>query len=257
MKIAICTLHLNDWYSKIVRYGVQTIRNYAERHGYDFYEDNDVYDGERDFPWYKIKAIQKRLADYDAIMWIDADGHILKPEVKAEDFMETYIPDKDILCGKDWNGILNTGVMILRNTPYVHSILQQTWDNKEAFDKSFHEQASLADLYTRDVDGSKSKIYILPIEQQRVLFCYWYAYYPDNKPFFMHIARCSGNREGFIFTLDSFCPLKMEEETQERYERRMKWLATPELCRKDIDGWLNGSGMGDCISARNYKIQWS
>jgi len=235
MKIAVCTLCINDWYARIVRYGVKTIELYAKKHGYDFYICNDVYDGTRDFPWYKIKAVQKLLPLYDIVFWLDADGHVLKPELSVPDLMKLYdMGENDVLCGKDWNGVLNTGVMIIKNTPFTNALLHQVWNNKEEFDASFHEQASMAQIYSSNRLNSQKKIKILSGDD---LFCYWSAYFP-GRSFFFHCARCAQDRVGFIATLDCYCPIKMEEDQPGEYEERIAWCNNAELCRSDIDGWV-------------------
>jgi hypothetical protein len=241
MKVAICTLCINDWYAEIVKYGVKTIENYAERHGYDFYICNEVYDGTRDYPWYKIKAIQKILPKYDFVFWIDADGHVLKPDLTINYFIENFLKNKDILCSKDWNNVLNTGLMVIRNTPFVHTLLYQVWNNKEEYDKSFHEQASMGQIYENNRFKSKEKIEIIPYEKQNILYSFWPNFYP-NKQFFLHVARCSFDPCGFMHTLDNYCPIKMDEDEPGEYEDRMSWMLDIVRSRKDTDDWINHTG---------------
>ena len=103
MKVAVCTLYLNDWYYRIVKYGVESLKLYCKKHGYDFYAPNEVYDKERSCAWYKIKAIELVLnKGYDYVLWIDADGHILKPNLDITYFIKLS-QGKDLMCGKDWN----------------------------------------------------------------------------------------------------------------------------------------------------------
>jgi hypothetical protein len=249
MKVAVCTLCINDWYKEIVKYAVITTENYAKKHGYDFYICNEVYDGTRDYPWYKIKAIQKILPKYDFVFWIDADGFILKPELSITYFIDGYLEDKDILCTKDHNNTLNTGVMIIRNTPFVHSLMYEVWNNKEKYDESFHEQASMGVIYDNNRLRSKDKIKILPYENQSILYNYWPNFYP-GKQFFIHIARCTHDPTGFMLTLDNYCPIRMEEDKHGEYEDRMSWLSDVERCRKDTDNWVKNTG-SPRMSTRN------
>lgn len=250
-RIAVCTLAINDWYFNIVKYGVQTIRQYAEQHGYDFYLCNEVCSQEptvpgsqkpsvpesRGYPWYKIKAIQKILSQYDFVFWIDADGFILRPEITAENFIQKYMQGKDLLCTKDWNSTLNTGVMLVRNSPFSHALLYAVWNNKREFDPNFHEQASMGEIYSSNRLNSQEKIRILPVNEQKVLFSYWANYYPDDT-FFIHIARCSHDRVGFMYTLDKFCPIKMTEDEGDEFSQRLAWLKDPQKCRQEIEAWI-------------------
>lgn len=254
MKVAICTLAINEWYQEIVKYGVKTLELYAKRHGYDFYNDTSVYDAAlpasqapralpavRPLPWYKIKAIQKILPQYDYVFWIDADGFIMKPEQSIKYFIDIFLreKDKDILIGRDWNNPLNTGVMVIKNTPFTNTLLEAVWNNKNEFDANFHEQASLGEIYEKNRFNSQNHIEVLPLNSQNVFYSYWSAYYPDRQ-FFMHIARCVHDRTGFMYTMDLYCPIKMEEETEEDYQERLKWLNSEEICRKDIDEAMKG-----------------
>jgi len=243
MKVAVCTLCINEWYAEIVRYGVQTTKNYAEKHGYDFYVCNDVYDGTRDYPWYKIKAIQKILPKYDFVFWIDADGFIEKPELDITHFINEYLKDKDILCARDWNNTLNTGIMVIRNSPFVHALLYEVWNNTEKYNIDFHEQASMGQIYDANRLNSKTKIEIIPFEDQHILYCFWANYYPDRQ-FFVHIARCAFDPVGFVCTLDNYCPIRMDEDKPGEYEDRINWLTNTEKCRKDTEEWLNHTGIG-------------
>jgi len=240
MKIAICTLCINKWYEEIVQYGVKTIELYAKKHGYDFIVTNDIYDGERDYKWYKIKVIQKILHNYDFVFWIDADGFVMKPELTLQHFVDTYLPpNKDLLCTCDNNNPLNTGFMILRNTPFIHALLYEVWNNKEPFDPEFHEQASMGQIYTSNRLNAQNKIMVQPLENKNLFYSYWGEYYP-NRQFFMHIARCSHDPCGFVFTMDTYCPIKMNEETDEDFKKRYNWLNNTQQCRKDIENSIIG-----------------
>lgn len=235
MRIAVCTMAINWWYRDIVKYSIKSIQMYAEKHKYDFHIFYDeIYDGERDFPWYKIKVIQSILEKYDFVFWIDIDGFISRLELSVEYFINNYLHDKDILCGKDWGGILNTGVMIFRNTPFCHILLNEVWNNKEEYDKNFHEQASLGQIYETNRLDSQSKIVILANENQNVLFTYWANYHP-NTSFFTHIARCAHDPIGFLYTLDCYCPVKMDEDKEGEFEDRLDWLTNIKRCREDIE----------------------
>jgi len=237
LKVAVVTLTINEWYTEIVKYAVKVIENYAKRHNYDFYNPTDVYDKERDCPWYKIKAIQKILHKYDYVFWIDADGFILKPEQDISYFINNHMNGKDLLASPDWNSKINTGIMILKNTPFIHSLLSLVWNNTKNFDKNFHEQASLIQIYEENRLLCQNKISLLPLNQQNVLFIYWANYYP-NISFFIHIARCSKDRIGFHYTLDCYANIRMDEDKEGEYEDRIDWLNNEKRCREDIMGWI-------------------
>lgn len=248
-KIAVCSLYINDWYREIVKYGKRSLEKYCEKHSYDFlYEteltENGVYDPTktelRPIPWYKIPFILKILNTdkYDYVVWNDADSQIVNYDKKLEDFItEMNNSNKDVLVARDWQSTLNTGTMFIRNCDYTKSLLQRVWDNTPE-DEGLHEQASLGELYTRNECNEQDHIMILPHSRQNDFLSYWYSYFP-GRCFILHATRCAHDRPGFVFTMDMFCTVKMDEETDEQYNDRQDWLNGPRA-REDIDHYLNG-----------------
>jgi hypothetical protein len=209
---------------------------------------NELYDGQRDCPWYKIKVIQKILHLYDYIIWIDSDGFIMKDNNFIQDCINKY--PKDIIIQEDPNYIMNTGFMIIKNTPFVHALLYLIWNNPYPYDFSFHEQASLGKLYKENKLNCKSKIQIL---KHGSFFHYWREYDPDST-FFLHIARCSSDRYNFIRSMDIFCPVRMDEDTEQEYNTRVSWLNNRDLCMKDIKACANKKqDLSISTRAKKYK----
>ena len=216
-RITVCTLAIGTVYQDIVRYSIEGMRAYCERHGYRFVLDtgeagNTVFDGERAPTWYKLPLLQKCLADCDYAVWIDVDSHILKPEVKLESFIERYMGDRDMLFGKEGRSdvVLNGGVVFVRSTPWAHAQLGLAWSNEGKFDPGTHEQASLGDLWTRNVAGMRDRVVILGPNLQNEFLSYWFTYYP-GQCFIVHATRCAHDREGFVYTMDLFCPIRLRE----------------------------------------------
>jgi hypothetical protein len=253
MKIAVCSLYINPWYRDIVKYGKKSMEIYCAKHGYDFiWETEDtidgVYDGSRPIPWFKILLLLKVMdKEYDFIVWNDADSQILDYDTKLESFIENDLGNRDILVAKDWMSTLNTGTMFIRNCTWSRDMLTFVWNNKSLFDPSLHEQASFGDLYTRNVMSARDRVVVLPLESQNKFLTYWYSYIP-GRCFIFHATRCSHDRLGFIFTMDMFCTVKMDEETDEQYRDRMNWLHT-DRCLQDIVHYQNG-GQRRNLSAR-------
>jgi hypothetical protein len=243
MRIAVCSLYIGVEYRDIVKYGKISLEKYCEKHGYDFiYETEEtpggVYDSKRDIPWYKIPLLLKVMQkEYDFVVWNDADSQIVDYDKKLETFI-SEMEDKDLLVACDWESVLNTGTMFIRNSGYSQSLLQAVWDNKQPFRANLHEQASLGDIYTRNELNAQSHVIILPLHRQNEFLTYWYSYYP-GKCFIVHATRCAHDRAGFIFTMDMFCTVKMEEESEEQYQDRLDWLAT-DRARADINHYLKG-----------------
>lgn len=242
MKIVVCTNGINDWYREVVKYGLRNLEEYCKLHNYKCIintEDNqDIYDGKRECPWYKIKTIKKILKteDCDYVVWLDADIQILKQEQKLEYFIQKFVVDKDVDLALVQERPLNTGVLFIRNCEFNLKLMDDIWNNKNDFDPALHEQASLAEIYIRD-DEVKKHIHIIPYCIQDELVVYWGSYYP-NKSFLLHSARCNFDRISLMFMMDTYYMFKMDEETEEQYNERMDYVKTEKI-RKDLDSWLH------------------
>lgn len=263
MKICVCTLHINDWYSEVVKYGIRNMETYCNKHGYKFIHEDEhssdtVYkvwgdeEKKRDLPWFKIKLIKKVLTenkDIDMVVWIDADTHILKMDQDLEHFVNTYQGDKDILLGTDYGNTLNTCVMFIRNTEFVRNFLDDVWDNPNEYNTSLHEQASMGELYQRNYNNCQDKMVILSCNEQNLFNTYWYMYRP-GQCFIFHAARCAHDKEGFIYTMDAYCPIRLDEENDDQFNKRMEWLHG-EQSITDIESWKRQEAIPRIPSARN------
>ena len=245
MKIVVCTLAINDWYRDIVKYALRNIKYYSDKHSYKWViEDENTslfnYDKTRAPCWYKIKLIEYILENIecDYVFWIDADSQILKHDVKLEYFIEKYFEnDTQLVLTQDTN-ILNTGVMFIKKSIFNIELMKSIWntDNTDYF-KDFHEQTSLANLFINN-DDIKKCIKVIPYGIKDELVVYWSNYNPGNN-FIIHCARCSSNALSFMYMMDLYCPIKLDEENEEEYKERIRWLITAELCRKDIESYIN------------------
>ena len=258
MKITVCTLAINTWYQDIVRYALKHLEKYCNIHNYeciiDYGINDTVYDSLRQEQWYKILLIEKILNNTksDYIVWIDADCQILKPELKLEYFIEKYCKDSiDLVVTQD-NNVLNTGVMLVKNSDFNRNLMKKIWSNTDGdYFKDFHEQTSLADIYTNNLD-IQQKIKIIPYGAKDELVSYWGTYYP-GKNFLLHCARCAFDRLAFMYMMDVYYIDKLDEETNEEYIKRLEWLNTESQCVEDANKFLKGEYLSRNYSARCLK----
>ena len=261
MKIVACTLAINDWYRDIVKYSIKNLETYCNNNDYDCVvhtenSEETVYDNTRSPCWYKIKLIQKILKEKecDYVFWMDIDCQILKHDLKLEYFIEKYFndPEVDLVLTQD-NNILNTGVMFVKKTDFIINLMDRIWDNPaDDYFADFHEQTSLANLYSADED-IKKHVKILPYGVKDELVVFWGNYYP-GKNFLLHSARCTHDRLGFMFMMDSYYPFKIDEENEDEYQDRINWLNDEKLCRDEIDRLLRKEYVPRRYSARCKKI---
>ena len=232
MKILVCTMVINDWYYDIVRYAIKNLTTYCDKHNYELIIDNGkglntVYDGTRDIPWYKILVIKKMMLekDFDYLFWYDIDSQINNQDIKLEYFIDNYLSnnsDIELVASQD-RTTLNTGMMLIKKSDYIISLMDRIWNNQNEFDKSFHEQASFEQLYHNDIELRK-KVKILsygPLKDELVVG--WPQFNPE-KTFIIHCSRCSHDKLGFYYMMDLYYRGKLDEENDDEYKGRLNWI---------------------------------
>jgi hypothetical protein len=102
---------------------------YAAKNGYDLYDGSNWIDTSRPPAWSKIQAVKHLLTDEgcDWVMWADADTVIMNSDVRIEGFLPED-PNKDLLVGSDNGGGYNSGVFLVRNTPWALKFLDDWWN---------------------------------------------------------------------------------------------------------------------------------
>lgn len=261
MKILVCTNAIRKEFRNIVKYGLRSMTEYCKKHNYELLihteqDDNSVYDGRRDYPWYKIKLLSRLIKernDLDYIIWIDADTVVMNDNILLEEIIMKHVKkEKCITLPREQKPphVANTGFIIVKPCEKSSKIMNMIWNNNpKNFDPAFHEQSSINDLHKRNVENIKNNVQFVDPQHQKDFFSYWYMYKKDNV-FIMHIARCGHDKEGFIFTMDLFYKGRIDEESDEQYKRRMKWLNTDEGYRA-ITCWRQGLPFPRYLSARN------
>ena len=236
MKIAVLTLALGDVYKNIVKYGIQTKREYCKMHSYDFITEEgneDCIDSTRPFAWSKLKLIQKyaslRAPHYDLLVWIDADTHIMNPNIKLQDISQRYMPaDKDMMIVSDWK-IPNTGVIFIRPTEFVKDFISAIYSVPNYQDFSDYEQGVFLHLHKENVLKCQEKVLILPVNYQRFFNSYWFNYFPGD--FILHFPGCKIDSLGRM--MDKYCPIKRDDENCDTHFNRVNWLFNK--CRTESD----------------------
>jgi len=105
----------------------------------------DLVNGTRSPHWNKIPVIQKHLAraDVDFVFWMDADSIFMNMDTPLDDFI---VPGKDLVFSCDTNCwvFLNNGHMMIRNTPWSKSTLEEWWNTyPPPGPESWYDQSAL------------------------------------------------------------------------------------------------------------------
>ena len=131
-----------------------TFRMFAERHGYDMIVATPDSDG-RPPAWGKIRVLQRTLARYDVVLWIDADAVILDTSVDpdlitpADAFQALVRTTSHPECGTDSPC---TGVWLLRADARAHAFLERVWEQSEFVEHHWWEQAAVMHLLGWSLD---------------------------------------------------------------------------------------------------------
>lgn len=225
MKIGICNFSIGDAYKEKVKWTTVNKKSYCSKHGYDFIDDETVYDVSKPIPWSKIKLLIKYIDQYDYLVWIDSDILIMNLSITLESLIKKY-SEYDQICGSDFR-MINTGVWFVKNTEFSKLFLQGVWDNvyNPEEDKNERymnwEQGSFINLIDKNFQNCQSKIKVTsPME----INSYWFNYYPGH--FVLHFAGVRSDELKWL--IQDYYPEKLEGiETEEACQKRMSWLAGP------------------------------
>lgn len=246
-RICVCSLSLGDEYKKVTRWGRETKLLYTQKHGYDFKDDEDIYDRTRHPAWSKILLMLRYLRYYDYVCWIDADTFIMNDEITLESLIckhmitediDTEFVDLsrvnhyDIMVAQDWK-MINTGVMLIRNSEWAYSFLTELYESPGEFvNQPNYEQNTFIDFYDNNTLDCNDHILVLPLHLQNELNSYYFTYFYGN--FIIHFCGC--NLTQLSLPMTKYCPIKRDDDTDESYSQRMFWLE--HICRQETDEML-------------------
>lgn len=120
----ILTLAIGLDFRKSLAPSLASKKAYAEKHGYTYIQGDEKYwDRSRPIAWSKIAFVLDvlaGLADGTLVFLSDADVLITNPDIRLEDCAVPLLPaEKDLLMTIDACGHLNSGNMLMRNTPWL------------------------------------------------------------------------------------------------------------------------------------------
>lgn len=133
-----------------------SFHRFANRHGYDLLVSSCDSAG-RPHSWGKIPAIQKALAEYQLVLWLDADCVI----VDTRDDPASFLPDDAWQALVAWerkrsHPIPNCGVWILRRQ--MRPILEAMWANTARINHCWWEQAALIDMMGYEINDRRVRM---------------------------------------------------------------------------------------------------
>lgn len=157
MRVLVTTWY-DDAFTPIGDLARASFARYCRDQGYELLLPR-VFRAERPAPWHKIEVLRAVLdEDPDLAIWIDADAMIVRPECPAHTELP---PDRDLGLVKhqiDGKEVVNTGVMLLRNTRPVRELLDEIWHREEYLEHPWWENAAAMDVlgYREAFGGGRS-----------------------------------------------------------------------------------------------------
>lgn len=222
MKIAILSAVIGKDYEEKIKYGKKSRQIYCDKHGYDYIENVSIT--RKNFPpqWEKLSMLkQYQQSNYDYLVWMDADTLITNMDIKLENIINTHMKNFTIMIAKD-NNWINSGVIFCKKDPefnikFIDECFK--YPNEMCFD-----QGAIWKLYVINWNFCRNNIILV----SKTLFNSEWNEWEWNH-FLIHFPGTAepGRPKNCLFRMMSmFSILKTDEENDENYEKRLKWLQT-------------------------------
>jgi len=190
-RTTICLLTIHDGGGKMKgplgELALKNKKRYCDLHGYAFFHETVILDKERPAPWSKLLSIQQLLLNPHCgwVFYIDADTFITNTLVTLESIIG---PDRkeDIIFSSDMVAIVNTGVILIKRSPFSIVFLTRVYGHCEFHTHGWWEQAAINFMLQQESAQNRSEVAIL---HQRVMNSCW--------PYFGG-AECGWHRGDFV-----------------------------------------------------------
>ena len=127
-------------------YAAMTCRLYARRYGYSVHIDDNAK-CERHPAWHKVILIPKLLEQgYDYVLWLDADAMFVRFDRNIAQVItgkhDLYMAQHDHPLAAPTK-VPNTGVMLVRNSSWSHTLFSRLWAMDEYANHMWWENAAM------------------------------------------------------------------------------------------------------------------
>ena len=160
MKICLISLITENLEKEALQSNINK-KKYCQKYGLDY----KFYVGrmsERHPQWDKIQCLIQNISNYDYVMWMDSDAVFNNFDISIIDIINENHNNDAIFChdpcydGQSKHLMVNTGVMIFKNTDWSSSVLNETWNSvedysvekleKHSYHGYPHEQGKICDI---------------------------------------------------------------------------------------------------------------
>lgn len=121
------------WNEKLMKKVIANRKTYCQLQGCEVVLANDVLDSSRPPAWSKIRGAQKYLQSFEYLFYVDMDVVLMNMDISVHRIIASFASNNtDFIMTGDWNGP-NTGVWLLRNSPWSVWFLQTAWEQGASF----------------------------------------------------------------------------------------------------------------------------
>lgn len=110
---------------------IQSQREYAEKHGIDYYLHEEVNTLGRDPRWSRFRVIQGRVAGGslgDVVVWMDSDLLVMNPNFNLRDLVSQFAGDPAAICHFPVGGVLDLGLLLVKAHSSLNDMFEIGWD---------------------------------------------------------------------------------------------------------------------------------
>ena len=160
----ILTLAIGEDFRRALAPALDSKRSYAAKQGYTYIQGGEEFwDREKPIPWSKVKFVLntlEKLPDGKLIFLSDADVLITNPDLRLEEQVIPLLPaEKDLLMTIDACGHINSGNMLMRNSPWLRDWWNRVAEQTDLLYHIWWENAAMIRLLeTVPADLAKTEI---------------------------------------------------------------------------------------------------
>ena len=130
LKISIVS-HTSKSDKEWSRFCIQSQREYAEKHGIEYYLHEDINTLGRNPAWSRFRVIQGRVVGGsvgDVIVWMDSDLLVMNTDFNIRDLVGQFARDPSAICHFPIGGVLDMGLILIKAHPMLNDLFEIGWD---------------------------------------------------------------------------------------------------------------------------------
>lgn len=151
MRKVICSIGTGP-HAELLDIGGETLRTYADVHGYGVDLRTELLDTDRPPSWSKVLLLQELLEDYDFAFWVDADAAIVDASADVADEIERGKFLYVVAHEYDGQVVPNLGVIGMRAGRRARRFLDLLWKQNLYIDHKWWENAAALRLLGYDFE---------------------------------------------------------------------------------------------------------